>query len=302
MRHIVLFQMKLKDVFEKSIQFFKERNIENSRLEAELLISHVLKTDRVGIYLKYEAPLSDSEIKVLRDLVMRRSKGEPSAYLTGEKYFFNRPFSVGPGALIPRPETELLVEDAIKSFQLRAESDKSDISDLKLKIVDLGSGTGCIGISLGKHFAQSEIYLIEKSPEAYRYLEKNIQQLISSDKQYLYNAILSSVEDWSSPHLFDLIVANPPYISLDDKAIDPMVKKYEPPEALFAQNNGLSCITSWLNFAIKYLAPGGYCYFEIGYNQGEEVFDLFTKKGVFEKIEVLKDFSHKDRIIKAIKK
>ena len=105
--------MKVKEVFEKSVSFFRDKNIPQPRFEVELLLASVLQTDRVGIYLKYEAPLSEKEIQSMRELVLRKSKGEPTAYLLGEKYFYGRPFKVGSGVLIPRPETEQLIEEAL---------------------------------------------------------------------------------------------------------------------------------------------------------------------------------------------
>src|SRR5687768_12426685 len=123
--------MKIKEAFEKSVQFFREKNIENPRFEAELLLASVLKTDRIGIYLKYEAPLTEMETNTFRELVMRKSKGEPTAYLLQEKYFFGRKFKVGPGVLIPRPETEQIVEDVL-TF-IKQKSFKKNVKD---RIVD----------------------------------------------------------------------------------------------------------------------------------------------------------------------
>lgn len=300
--------MKVKEVFEKSVQFFKEKNIESSRLEAELLLAHVLKTDRVGIYLKYDAPLSEQEIKELRDLVMRRSKGQPSAYLTGEKYFFNRPFGVWSGVLIPRPETELMIEDIINNINLNivssGENDnlESESESESYNVADLGSGTGCLGLTLGLHFSDADVFLVERSTRAFQYLEKNFKNLIPEDKQNKFSLINKSVEEWLPSVSFNLIVANPPYIATNDSEIDPLVKKFEPEEALFAQDNGFSAIRSWLDFVVQYLKPGGTCYFEIGHRQGAEASELFSTTSIFEKIEVLKDYSQKDRFIKAIRK
>lgn len=287
--------MKIKEVFEKTVQFFREKGIEQARLEAELLLSYVIKTDRIGIYLKYEAPMNESEVKQMRDLVMRKSKGEPTAYLIGEKFFYNRKFCVGAGVLIPRPETEQIIESILKQLN------KNEFNQKNLKIVDLGSGSGCIGLTLGLELTQSEVFLIEKSKDAFLYLQKNFNMLIHPEDQPRFHLINSSVEEWKIEEKFDVIVANPPYIDSNDLEISAEVKKFEPEEALFSENQGLADIKSWLDFVIKHLSSNGLCLFEIGHKQGEVVSDLFSNTNYFQSVEILKDFSQKDRIIFAIR-
>lgn len=286
--------MKVKEVFEKSVQFLRERNIESPRLETELLVASVLKTDRIGIYLKYEAPLAEPEVAALRELIVRKSKGEPTAYLLGEKYFFGRRFQVGPGVLIPRPETEQIIEEAQEHF-------KNNPCLGPLNIADLGTGSGCLGITLGLEFAGAKVFMVEKSPLAATYCEKNIQSLVSEEDQSNYQLFKGAVENWQPEGVFQLMVANPPYIDPDDTDVSSTVKKFEPAEALFAADLGLAAISSWLNVVEKYLAHHGVVYFEIGHKQGTEVKKLFDSKKIFKAVEILQDFNKKDRIIKAVK-
>ena len=151
--------MKLKEVLDKSIQFFKDKKFESARLDAELLISHALKLERMQLYLKFDSPLTEKEVSDCREVVRRRSQGEPVAYITEEKGFYGLTFKVGPGVLIPRPETELLVEQAlefIKQNKLEAP-----------KILDLGAGTGCIGFSILKNIPQATLVCVVQSSEAF---------------------------------------------------------------------------------------------------------------------------------------
>jgi release factor glutamine methyltransferase len=286
--------MKVKEVFEKSVQFLRERNIESPRLEAELLVSSVLKTDRVGIYLKYEAPLTEIELSQLRELVVRKSKGEPTAYLLGEKYFFGRRFHVGPGVLIPRPETELIVEDVISYF-------RENLVRIPARIADLGAGSGCLGLTLGLEFPQSQVALVERSLQAFEFCRKNLETVIEEPQRSRFQIFHQDVENWQASDAFDLVVANPPYIDPADENVSSMVRKYEPNEALFSDDHGLADIKSWLLKLGEILSPKGITYFEIGHKQGPDVKKLFESQNIFKAVEILQDFNKKDRIIKAVK-
>lgn len=286
--------MKVKEVFEKSVQFLRDKKIENPRLETELLLAFVLKADRIGIYLKYEAPLTDAEVSQLRELVVRKGKGEPTAYLIREKYFFGRRFNVGQGVLIPRPETEMIVEEVIKELQ-NGEYGSTP------KIVDWGAGSGCLGLTIGLEVPQSHVTLIERSGEAYIYCLENEALLVDSENRQRFQLINSSVESWRPDQQVDVIVANPPYIDFKDPDVAPDVRQFEPREALFAEDEGLATIKSWIAKATECLVPGGICYFEIGHRQGPVVKNLFESGNVFCKVEIMKDFNKLDRIVKAVK-
>lgn len=321
--------MKIKEVFEKSVQFFREKNIENPRLEAELLLASVLKTDRIGVYLKYEAPLTDIETNALRELVVRKSKGEPTAYLLQEKYFFGRKFKVGPGVLIPRPETEQIIEEALHFIKPNS-SEADDSKDLKkvfsgnlqhgvaksednfvsaisasegtsIKIADLGSGSGCLGLTLGLELPSSEVTLIEKSPQAFEFAKNNLHSLVDEAHRSRFHLENKAVEDFTPSYRFHIIVANPPYIGEEDSEIASNVKAFEPHEALFAADQGMATISSWLNFVVDSLEPGGVSYFEIGHKQGSAVKALFQTKNCFQSVDLIQDFNQRDRIIRAVK-
>ncbi len=284
--------MKLKEVFEKSVQFFKDKKIETPRLDAELLIAHALKMDRVQIYVKYEQPLSEAEISLCRDSIKRRSMGEPVAYIVKEKGFYGQVFEVGSGVLIPRPETEAIVEEA-SSF-IKKNSIESP------RILDLGSGTGCIGLSIIKNHAQATLVSIEKSEAAFNYLLNNTEKLDLTERTTILNADIDTF-DFSKIGQFDLIVSNPPYIDEGDTLVQPEVKKFEPHEALFAKNQGLELLFNWSNKACTLLKSPGMMLFEMGHKQGPEVKQHFESLKTFSSVQILKDLSGLDRIIKSVR-
>ncbi len=281
--------MILKEVLDKTVHFFKDKGIETPRLDAEILFCETLGLkSRVDIYLKFDQPLKDEELTKCRDVVKRRSQGEPVAYILGKKDFYGHTFNVGPGVLIPRPETELLVERAIQWIKKNAISSP--------KILDLGCGTGCIGFSIAKEIPGAKIISVERSPEAFSYAKKNAEALGLSDQIELIN---SDVKDLKfAEQTFDLILANPPYIDSNDTNVDADVRKFEPAEALFSDNEGLSDLTNWSDQAGRWVKPQGFVGFEMGYKQGSKMRAHFEKNKFFN-IEVMKDLAGHDRHILA---
>lgn len=284
--------MKLKEVFEKSVQFFKDKKFDTPRLDAELLIAHALQFERVQIYVKYEQPLKDDEVSACREAIRRRSQGEPVAYIIGQKGFFGEMYKVGPGVLIPRPETEIIVEEVIGYLK------KANLESARL--LDLGAGTGCIGLSILKNTVETSLVSVEKSPEAFNYLEQNKQNLALQDRT---ETILSAVEDIPAARigLFDAIVANPPYIAENDPQVEENVRQFEPAEALFAKDDGLMLIKNWFEFATILLKPKGIILFEIGYTQGEVVKKMAEDKKIFSQVQIIKDLSGLDRTLKCVR-
>lgn len=283
--------MKLKEVLDKSIQFFKDKKFDSPRLDAELLIAHALKTERMQLYIKYESPLNENEVTECREVIRRRSQGEPVAYITGDKGFYGFNFYVGPGVLIPRPETEDLVEmalDFIKTKKIAAP-----------RILDLGAGTGCIGFSILKNCPDATLVSVEKSEAAFKFLQKNAEALELTSRTELILSDVNALK--SSAHgAFDIILANPPYISKDDPEVEEAVKKFEPNEALFAAEQGFDLLKKWSTNWIESLKSPGLMAFEMGYLQGSEMEKHFQVLKKFSSVQVKKDLSGLDRIIKGI--
>lgn len=319
--------MKLKEAFEKSIQFLKDKGSSSARLDAEFIFGHILNFKRIEIYLHYERPLTEVESQSLRELIVRRSKGEPIAYIVGEKAFYKSNFFVGPGVLTPRPETETLVE--LTSEWLAQQSFVDTICG-----VDLGSGTGCIALSveleLKKITDHYQLFAVEKSKEAFFYLEKNRAQHQSkvmiinqdvkdfvSDLMQAENTQKSSLVDGGSQNSkdqntdkenklqfnrkFNFVVSNPPYIDWKDEDVEPAVKKYEPSSALFAEDNGLQYLKQWSGYFSSRLASNAIMIFEIGHEQGPRAKEIFESLNCFVNVEVVKDLSGRDRFVKGVK-
>lgn len=287
--------MLLKEVLTKSIQFFKDKKIESARLDAELLIAHALKIERIGLYIRYEQPLNESEIAVCREYVRRRSLGESVAYIIEEKGFFGEVFKVYPGVLVPRPETEHIVEEVFKFFE------KNKIENPR--ILDMGAGTGCIGLSILKQIPTATLISVDISDIAIKNIQFNIEKLGLQDRVKVIHSAIENL-DWNSssfgPQAFDAIVSNPPYIDVDDTDVDAHVRKFEPATALFAENKGLLFLQNWSKLSVGSLKKPGIMAFEMGHLQGPIMKEHFQSLNVFSDVSVIQDLSEKDRIVQGI--
>ncbi len=260
----------------RAASLISERKVSTTpRLDAELLMAHLLKTDRVGIYTKFDMPLSKEQVEAYKNLIRRRIKGEPVAYITGLKEFFGRKFKVGRGVLIPRPETEELVLLTIEKLKGRE----------KLKVADVGTGSACIAVTLEKELPQIDvIYATEISRSALKYAEENIKRHSCKKIRLMLSSILEGVNE-----KLDAVVSNPPYVSFEDAKLQRNVKKFEPPSALFGGKDGLAVIRELVRQSFEKLTSGGLLIFEFGYGQAEEVKRICSRAG-FE-CELKKDLS-----------
>jgi release factor glutamine methyltransferase len=288
--------MLVKEVVEKSNQFLKSKGIESSRLDAELIIAHILKMERIALYLKYDQPLTEEEKNLCRMKILERSKGLPVAYILNHKYFYNYEFFVNKNVLIPRPETELMVEETLCWIK---QCGLTEISYL-----ELGSGSGCISISLAAELQKVGIGIekaiaLDVSEQAIEVSHKNARKILN-DKQPI-DFVLCDAATFSTQKVFDIILANPPYIAIDDTNVQKSVREFEPHLALYAEDNGMFCIKAWGRNAVKFLKPKGFVMFEIGFKQGPEALNIFRDMGVFFSVELIKDFSGENRFIKAVR-
>jgi release factor glutamine methyltransferase len=288
--------MKLNEVLTKSIQFFKDKKIDTARLDAELLISHALKIDRMGLYLKYDQPLTDAEVSECREMIRRRSLGEPVAYIVQEKGFYGLNFFVEKGVLVPRPETEMIVDEVLLFINLQAKS--SPIPNPR--ILDLGTGSGCVGLSILKNLPEATLIAIDKSEISNQIFSKNAEALGLSDRCQFISADIDTL-DFSNLGLFDFIVSNPPYIDMNDPRVQKSVRDFEPEAALFATDRGFSLLKSWSKKSIPHLKDKSLMIFEMGMDQGSEMLEHFQTLAAFNKVSVLKDLSGLDRFIKAVR-
>ncbi|MBM2838015.1 MAG: N5-glutamine S-adenosyl-L-methionine-dependent methyltransferase, partial [Deltaproteobacteria bacterium] len=236
-------------IIQWTTEYLKGKGIDNPRLDSEVLLAHLLKLDRVGLYLNFDRPLSKDELSSFREIVKRRGSREPLQYITGHQEFWSLDFKVTPDALIPRPETEILVEEALKAVrgsEFRVESSgpinsKPKTQNSKL-ILDLCTGSGCIAISLAHELKDAVVHAIDASEAALSIARENAEKNGVRDRVIflqgdLYEALTSHVSRLTS---YDIIVSNPPYINnIDIPNIQPEVRDYEPRMAVDGGTEGL---------------------------------------------------------------
>ena len=255
--------MTVLEVLQSTTAYFKKHNVENPRLNAEHLLAHVLGRKRIDLYLEFEHSLTESELAPLRDLAKRRSKGEPLQHLLGTVEFCGLTFLCDTRAMVPRPETEELVELL-----------KSEIQNPESKIVDVGTGSGVIALSLAAKFPEAEILAVDISEDALALARENAARLSFADRiRFLKRNLLEDVEG-----SFDLIVANLPYVSTQDRhTLSPEVL-HDPAVAVFANGRGDELVRELIAQAPSRLSPGGVLALEIGIGQSEALFSALAEK------------------------
>ncbi len=252
-----------------AVPYLTQKGIPHARLDAELLVSHALGIDRLKVYLQFDRPLDPTELSLIRDYMKRRSLHEPIQYILGTREFFGHPFKVAPGVLIPRPETEQLVELAIKHLE--------GLPEEKRLVLDLGTGSGCIAISVAKALP-CQVWAVDLSPAALAIAEENGQNLgvAIQWRQGDWFGALNTEE--IGP--FQVILSNPPYIPLAEKAeMEPQVRDHEPAEALFGGESGLEAYEKLALSLGRWLAPEGIALLELHAKGLEGVLPLFESKG-----------------------
>ncbi len=257
--------MTVLEVLQSTTGYFQKRNIDSPRLNAEHLLAHVLGRKRIDLYLEFERRLSESELAPLRELVKRRGSGEPLQHLLGTVEFCGRSFRCDKRALVPRPETEQLVELLISKF-------KSKIAYSRM--VDLGTGSGVIALTLAAEFPKAEIVGADISEDALMLARENAERLGLVDRvRFLRSSLLTDVQPG-----FDLIVANLPYVSTEDRQNLSREVLHDPEVALFAGARGDELVRQLIAQAPAWLRPGGMLALEIGIGQSETLVAVLTEK------------------------
>ena len=249
----------------------KEAGIEGARTEAELLLSNILKIEQLSLLVNSERLLTEDVLASYQEVINRRSKGEPLAYITGQKYFYGFLFSVNREVLIPRPETELIVEVALQRI-----NDNSLFNKPLLNCADLGTGSGILAISLAKHLKRAYFWAVDRSASAIELANLNASRHGVTDRLTLlegdyFEALQHKVPDMR----FDLIVSNPPYVSGPDmEKLPPEVKYFEPAEALFGGEDGLDHYRYIVKNLKRIAKNGALVILEIGAGQKEQIADI----------------------------
>jgi len=274
--------------------YFERRNIDAPRLSAELLLAHVLKVPRIKLYTDYQSTLGDEQLKTLRDLVTRAGNEEPIAYLTGRAHFFNLEFIVTPAVLIPRPDTETLVEQAMRIF-------RDTLGFESPRVLDLCTGSGCIAIAIAKHKTTAQVVAVDISDAALSVAEQNVEKNAVSERVMLMRGdLFEPLDGLPDPSPFDVIVSNPPYIARAQLASLPKnVKDYEPMLALDGGDDGLDFHRRILAGADRWLRPGGYVMMEIAFDQEESALALLADKPEWTGGRILRDYAGQPRVLMA---
>jgi len=272
-----------------STDFLQKKGIQSPRINAELLLASVLKCKRLQLYLSFDRPLKQNELDDYREMIKRRSSFEPLQYITGYVEFYNLEFKVNPAVLIPRPETEILVETII-----------GNCND-KITVLDIGSGSGIIGISLAVNLQNSNVYCTDISDDAIILAKENAKRHnVISRTSFIIHNIISQPIDFIS--VVDVVVSNPPYISKNDfNSLQKEIKNFEPRYALTDESDGFAFFNIIAAKAKNKLNYGGKLFFEIAEGQSSTVKNILQENS-FSDIKIVKDYQNIDRVIYGVKK
>lgn len=247
--------------------YLAERGIDSGRLDAELLLADLLQLDRVGLYLNFDRPLTAEELASYRERVGRRARREPLQYILGRTEFWSLSFRVGPAVLVPRPDTEVLVEEALARVATEA------------RILDVGTGSGAIAVALAHELADARVTAVDISAEALAVAAQNARDNGLAERIAFIRADLHALPEGQ----YDLVVANPPYIAEGEFAgLMPEVRDYEPQLALAGGADGLDAYRALARQAPRLLTAGGWLLVEIGAGQAAAVGELLAEAGLEE--------------------
>jgi len=277
--------MTLQDLLREAITTFTQAGLTGPYLDAEVLLSHCLGRERLFLYTNPDFALTDEQVRLYRDFVVRRLSKEPVAYIIGHKEFWSLSLEVDHRTLIPRPETEILIEEALK---IVAGSD-----NVTNKILDVGVGSGAISIALASELINARLFAIDISPGAVIVAANNARKLGFGDR------IAFVVGDLVHPFsgIFDMIVSNPPYITTDDfESLPGEVRDFEPSTALFGGSDGLSFHRELIRAAESRLKSGGWLLMEIGAGQVRPVEQILRNACLFDIIRFRADYAGIDRV------
>lgn len=252
---------------------------ESAALDARLLLAHVLAKPTSYLFTWPEKALAPDEVNQAATLLQRRLQGEPMAYILGEQEFYGYPFYVSPATLIPRPDTELLVERVLALAPAGTQ-----------QVLDLGTGSGAIALSLAKERPHWHLTAVDNSLDALRVAEQNKQRLGASNCTLLLSHWFEKITQ-----RYNLIVSNPPYIDPNDQHLTQGDVRFEPSSALVADDKGLADIAYLVGAAQQHIYPGGLLMLEHGYDQGQQVRELMLAAG-WQQVQTEQDYGARDRI------
>lgn len=283
--------MLVRDILNEAARSFAIAGIDSPQLDAEILLSFCLGCERLDFIKNPAVPVDEKTLASFRNLTARRLAWEPVAYITGRKEFWSFVLEVNNSVLIPRPDTEVLVEEALAVCM--------QMDSAEIKILDIGTGSGAIALALACEIPQSRLWATDISAAALATARKNAHNLkLDSQIEFRQGNLLEPVDDF-----FDIIVSNPPYIAAEEYDKLPAgVKDYEPREALLAGAGGLDFYREIIGKAPGHMKNNGWLLLETGATQGEQISNIFESSGKYSDISVRNDYAGLPRVIKARRK
>jgi release factor glutamine methyltransferase len=286
----------IKELLKVTTDYLEKKEIESPRLSAEILLAHQLDIDRVKLYLRFDQPLHDKEVSGYRSLIKRRLSREPIQYITGVQEFWSMDFTVGPQVMVPRPETELLVEHALALCRQKR-STKGSCE----RILDLGTGCGAIAVAIARELEGVAVWASDVSQDALEMAKQNAKK---HEVEGRIEFVLSDLwQNLSNQELtFDIIVSNPPYIKSEGMdSLPPEVRDYEPRHALDGGEEGMRYIRDIIQEAPRHLNRGGWILLEMDPDQTKQALGLIEASSSYGQKVRLKDYSHTYRVVMAQK-
>jgi release factor glutamine methyltransferase len=279
------------DLLKWTAAYFKSHGVEAPRASAEILLAHVLDFKRIDLYIRYDQPLGKLELTAFKVLLKRRMAREPVAYILGRREFWGMDLKVSENVLIPRPETECLVEAALGVLL-------ENPVNVPPQILELGTGSGAIILALATERPANGYFASDVSPAAVAMARNNARNHCLDHRVRFFAGIWFDALK-SSDTEFDLIVSNPPYIPTGDiPSLQAEIRRYEPWTALDGGPDGLDCLELIIHRALGYLAAQGSLLLEMGYDQKNAIIEIVTAAGGYDRVEFLKDYSGHDRVVK----
>jgi len=277
------------EAIQRSSEFLARKGVDSPRLQAESLLAHVLQTSRMKLYLSFDRPITESEADAYRELIQRRGKREPLQHIVGTVSFCGLELRVNGHVLVPRPETELLAERAVKWVKTRSQA----------SVLDFGTGSGCLAITLARQCPSALVDALDVSSNALIVAKENaVRHEVAGRIQFMQG---SGLEALPAGHRYDLVVSNPPYVPSDEiKTLMPEVRDHDPVSALDGGSDGLDFFRVFSTGLLSCLGPRGVVMLEFGYGQAAAIETMFSIVG-WERGEVIRDYSGCERIFIAQK-
>lgn len=287
------FSVILRSVLKEAVDTLSLNHIERPRLEAEVLLAHVLEQSKEYLLINPDHELSDLQEEKFQQLVERRCRKEPLAYIVGHREFWSLEFKVNSKVLIPRPETEGVIEQLLN---LAGE----DAREKSIRILDIGTGSGILPIVAALEFPKAQVTAVDNSDDALAVARGNaLRHRVANQIEF---SKMDLMRDWNLPtnDLYDYILSNPPYIPSEKlEHLMPDVRDYEPREALDGGSDGLVCYSNIIAKAFHYLNSGGHLIFEVGDDQAGSVQQSLQAQGKYDEIKIMQDLSGRDRVVSA---